>query len=251
MLFRESSDTSIPGVARAVETVPSVANLRALADECVRLERHAEAIDLYNSALTGMHETEPGAMLGSPPPNSERAMPTRPATAFSLRTRISAPPKPICSQLVSSKPRVACPRRSALTSGSARLIPARKQRAGWRRCFREPGRSSERARSSPRSANRSNAAPRFIAEHSGNGTRSRAVMHELRRVDVGRTRLKAAIVASHSTKDETRLCPALTTPRLPRSIALSKSALTTGKRPVYQLLTALVVPRPVGWISTI
>src|SRR5208282_2949255 len=50
--------------ARAVETVPSVANFRALADECVRLERHAEAIDLYNSALTGMHETEPGAMLG-------------------------------------------------------------------------------------------------------------------------------------------------------------------------------------------
>jgi hypothetical protein len=35
-----------------------------LADECVRLERHEEAIDLYKSALTGMHETEPGAMLG-------------------------------------------------------------------------------------------------------------------------------------------------------------------------------------------
>src|SRR5271169_3348334 len=50
--------------ARAVETVPSVANFRALADECVRLERHEEAIDLYKSALTGMHETEPGAMLG-------------------------------------------------------------------------------------------------------------------------------------------------------------------------------------------
>ena len=50
--------------ARAVETVPSVANFRALADECVRLQRHDEAIDLYKSALTGMHETEPGAMLG-------------------------------------------------------------------------------------------------------------------------------------------------------------------------------------------
>ena len=50
--------------ARAVETVPSVANFRALADECVRLQRHEEAIDLYKSALTGMHETEPGAMLG-------------------------------------------------------------------------------------------------------------------------------------------------------------------------------------------
>src|SRR5258708_22247480 len=50
--------------ARAVETVPSIANLRALADECVRLGRHDEAIDLYKSALTGMHQTEPGAMLG-------------------------------------------------------------------------------------------------------------------------------------------------------------------------------------------
>jgi hypothetical protein len=50
--------------ARAVETVPSVANFWALADECVRLERHEEAIDLYKSALTGMHETEPGVMLG-------------------------------------------------------------------------------------------------------------------------------------------------------------------------------------------
>jgi hypothetical protein len=48
--------------ARAVETVPSIANLRALADECVRLGRHDEAIDLYKSALTGMHQTEPGAM---------------------------------------------------------------------------------------------------------------------------------------------------------------------------------------------
>jgi hypothetical protein len=50
--------------ARAVETLPSVANLRALADKCVRLGRHDEAIDLYKSALTGRHETEPYAMLG-------------------------------------------------------------------------------------------------------------------------------------------------------------------------------------------
>jgi hypothetical protein len=35
-----------------------------LADECVRLGRYDEAIELYKSALTGMHETEPGAMLG-------------------------------------------------------------------------------------------------------------------------------------------------------------------------------------------
>ena len=50
--------------ARAVEALPSVANLRALADECVRLGRYGEAIDLYKSALTGMHETEPGTLLG-------------------------------------------------------------------------------------------------------------------------------------------------------------------------------------------
>jgi hypothetical protein len=50
--------------ARAVETVPSVTNFRALADECVRLGRHDEAIDLYKRSLTGMHDAEPGAMLG-------------------------------------------------------------------------------------------------------------------------------------------------------------------------------------------
>jgi hypothetical protein len=51
-------------LARAADTLPSVANIRALADECVRLGRHDEAIDLYKRALTGMHETDPGAMLG-------------------------------------------------------------------------------------------------------------------------------------------------------------------------------------------
>jgi len=44
-------------LADAVETVPSVANLRALADECARLGRYDEAIDLYNRALIGLHET--------------------------------------------------------------------------------------------------------------------------------------------------------------------------------------------------
>jgi hypothetical protein len=51
-------------LARALETVPSVANFRALADECLRLGRYDEATELYESALTGMHATEPGAMLG-------------------------------------------------------------------------------------------------------------------------------------------------------------------------------------------
>ena len=51
-------------LARALETVPSVANFRGLADECVRLGRYDEAIELYKSALTGMHETEPSAMIG-------------------------------------------------------------------------------------------------------------------------------------------------------------------------------------------
>src|SRR5260221_13723097 len=51
-------------LADAVETVPSVANLRALADECARLGRYDEAIDLYNNALTGLHETDPGVMVG-------------------------------------------------------------------------------------------------------------------------------------------------------------------------------------------
>ena len=44
--------------------MPSVANFQALADECVRLGSYGKAIELYKSALAGMHETEPGAMLG-------------------------------------------------------------------------------------------------------------------------------------------------------------------------------------------
>jgi hypothetical protein len=105
--------------ARAVETVPSVANFRALADECLRLERHDEAIDHYKRALTGMLRRNPARCSGSSLPNSERVMPARPrrpSTASSRRTRISAPPKPICSQRVFSKPGVACPRRSAPTA---------------------------------------------------------------------------------------------------------------------------------------
>src|SRR5260221_1753192 len=51
-------------LADAGETVPSVANLRALADECARLGRYDKAIDLYNNALTGLHETDPGVMVG-------------------------------------------------------------------------------------------------------------------------------------------------------------------------------------------
>jgi hypothetical protein len=47
----------------AVETVPSVQNFRALADECARLQRYDEAIGFYRSALTGLHETDPGIML--------------------------------------------------------------------------------------------------------------------------------------------------------------------------------------------
>src|ERR1700730_18376881 len=39
--------------AQAVETLPSVANLRALADECMRLGHYDEAIDLYKIGRTG------------------------------------------------------------------------------------------------------------------------------------------------------------------------------------------------------
>ena len=59
------------------------------------------------------------------------------------------------------------------------IYPARKQRVEWRCCFTRPGPSNGRARSSPRSADRSNAAPHFIAGRSGNGARSRVVTHEL------------------------------------------------------------------------
>ena len=171
-------------LARALETVPSVANFRALADECVRLGRYDEAIELYKSALTGMHETEPGAMLGLA--TAEFGKGDANAAGATLDRLFaanpsSAPRKPICSRRGFSKPRVAYPRRSAPTSGFRRLTPAKKQRAGWRCCCRGPEPSSGRAQSSQKSVNRSNAAPLFIAGRSANGMRSRGATHELNR----------------------------------------------------------------------
>ena len=172
-------------LARALETVPSVANFRGLADECVRLGRYDEAIELYKSALTGMHETEPGAMVGLATAEfrngDANAAGALLLTACSQRTPNSAPRKPICSRRGFSKPRVASPRRLAPTSGCRRPIPVRKQRAGWRCCCRGPGQSSGRAPSSQKSANRSNAARLFIAGRSASGTRSRGATRELKR----------------------------------------------------------------------
>lgn len=51
-------------LARSVEMVPSVANLRALADECLLLGRNDEASERYRQAQIGMHAAEPGILLG-------------------------------------------------------------------------------------------------------------------------------------------------------------------------------------------
>jgi hypothetical protein len=47
-----------------LENTPTVANKRALADECVRLGKLEEAERLYSEALNGIHATDPGLMLG-------------------------------------------------------------------------------------------------------------------------------------------------------------------------------------------
>jgi hypothetical protein len=47
-----------------LEETPTVANKRALADECVRLGKLDQAEGLYREALTGMHATDPYLMLG-------------------------------------------------------------------------------------------------------------------------------------------------------------------------------------------
>lgn len=47
-----------------LEETPTVANKRALADECVRLGKLDEAEALYRDALKGMHAADPGLMLG-------------------------------------------------------------------------------------------------------------------------------------------------------------------------------------------
>jgi len=47
-----------------LEVTPTVANQRALADECVRLGKLDEAEALYQGGMTGIHATDPALMLG-------------------------------------------------------------------------------------------------------------------------------------------------------------------------------------------
>src|SRR5215831_1163896 len=69
---------------------------------------------------------------------------------------------------------------------------------------------------------------------------------------IGRVSLKAAILASHSTKDKIRFMPSFDdAPPAALDCALELGPDDWPVPGFYQLLTALVVPRPIGWISTI
>lgn len=51
-------------LARAVEIAPTVHNKLHLAEECLRLGRAEEALELYEACATGLHATDPGVRLG-------------------------------------------------------------------------------------------------------------------------------------------------------------------------------------------
>jgi hypothetical protein len=51
-------------LAIQLEVTPTVANKRALADECVRLGKLEEAERLYRDGMSGIHATDPALMLG-------------------------------------------------------------------------------------------------------------------------------------------------------------------------------------------
>ena len=51
-------------LAREVALAPTVFNKRHLADECLRIGRKEEAVELYRSCLTGLHADDPGLRLG-------------------------------------------------------------------------------------------------------------------------------------------------------------------------------------------
>ena len=169
--------------ARAVETVPSVANLRALADECVRLGHYDEAIDLYKRALTGMHETEPGAMLGLATAEFRKG---DTGAAGATLDRLSAANPDFSSaeaDLLAARILEASGRLPEALSAYERLsatYPGEEAKGRMALLLQKTGPNNGRARSSPRSASRSNAPPRFTAGRSGNGTRSPAGTHELR-----------------------------------------------------------------------
>jgi hypothetical protein len=152
--------------ARAVETVPSVANFRALADECVRLGRHDEAIDLYKSALTGMHETEPGAMLGLAMAEFRKG--DAGAAGATLDRLFAANPdfNSTEADLLAARileARGCLPEALSAYERLSATYPGEQAKGRMALLLQRTGPSSGRARSSPRSANRSNAAPRFIA----------------------------------------------------------------------------------------
>ena len=49
---------------REVQAAPTVANLKALAEECMARGLHADAAILFGRCLTGLHEGDPDLMLG-------------------------------------------------------------------------------------------------------------------------------------------------------------------------------------------
>jgi hypothetical protein len=63
-------------LATNLEIAPTVANMRALADECVRCGRLDEAEQLYRDALRGLHATDPYLMLGLAKARFERGDPS-------------------------------------------------------------------------------------------------------------------------------------------------------------------------------
>jgi hypothetical protein len=48
----------------AMETSPTVENMARLAEECIALSRHNEAVGLYEACLQGMHASDPSLLLG-------------------------------------------------------------------------------------------------------------------------------------------------------------------------------------------
>jgi hypothetical protein len=155
-----------------LEVTPTVANKRALADECVRLGKLDEAEALYRDGMTGIHATDPALMLGIARVRFAQGDPAGCLSALDALKNANPDfraPTPICSMPARSKVSRAMPRHSA-NMRPCRIISAAKNRESAAPCCCERwGMPGRRRTPSPISSARSNGRRPSIAATSRNG----------------------------------------------------------------------------------
>ena len=160
---------------RRVEITPTAENKATLAEEYLIAGRPTESIALYREALTGIHATDPGMMLGL-----ARALFARGDAAQTQavleRLREANPeynsPDGISSMPAASRSRARAERRSRNMRRSRSITPARRRVAATPCCCSGAGARRKRSASSRKCASSLSTARGTNAARSAHGTRS-------------------------------------------------------------------------------